>query len=125
MKNVLIALLLFAPAFALAEKPTSNPADYAVVVHVQASHIASNCSDVTGGSSVCFWEHHLNVTIDAKKYELTSIRALKAVFALHVGDYKAKVLKEDTSKDYEYQRSYELLYPDGQTEDFQVMGESE
>ncbi len=90
-----------------------------------AWHIAFDCSDVTGGSSVCFWEHHLNATIDGKKYELTSIHPLKNVFVLRVGDYKAKVLKEDTSKSYEYQRSYELLYPDGQTEDFQVMGESE
>ncbi len=125
MKKGLFALLILAPVLALAEKPAPNPADYAVAVHLQASRIALDCGDVTGGSSVCTWEHHLKVTIDGKKYELTSIHRLKSVFVLHVGDYKAKVLKEDTSKSYGYQRSYELLYPDGQTEDFQVMGESE
>jgi len=125
MKKTLLALLILAPAIALAEKTAPNPADYTIAVHIQASRIGLDCGDVTGGSSVCVWEQHLKVTIDGKTYELNSIHVLKNVFVLHVGDYKAKVLKEDTSKSYEYQRSYELLYPDGQTEDFQVMGESE
>jgi len=125
MKNFLIALLLIAPALAVADKPTPNPADYTVAMHVQASRITLDCGEVTGGSSVCIWEHHLNVTIDGKRYELNSIHPLKTVLVLHVGDYKAKVVKEDTSKSYGFQRSYELLYPDGQTEDFQVIGELE
>ena len=121
----LLALLLLAPAIALAEKPTTNPADFTVAVHVQSSHIRYQCSDVTNGSSFCLWNQELSVTIAGKKYELTTVRGSRNPAIIHAGDYKAKVLKEDTSKSDEYQRSYELMFPDGQVADFQVTGEPE
>jgi hypothetical protein len=125
MKKVLLMVLLFLPALGWAEKPATNPADFTVAVHVQSSRIEADCSDVTNGTSVCFWNQHLKVTIDGKKYELVGNRAKKIWYVLRLGDYKAKVLKEDTSRNYEYQRSYEFLFSDGATGDFQVMGESE
>ena len=125
MKKVFLMVLLFLPVLGRAEKPAPNPADYTVAVHVQASHIALDSSDVTGGSSVCVWNQHLNATLDGKKFDLVGNRATKSVFVLRVGDYKAKVLKEDTSRSYEYQRSYEFLFADGTTGDFQVTGELE
>lgn len=125
MKKSLLVLILLLPSFALAEKPAPNPADYTVAVHVQTSSIASDCSDVTNGTSICSWNQHLTVTIDGKKYELVGNRAKKILYVLRSGDYKARVLKEDTSRNYEYERSYEFLFADGTTGTFQVMGESE
>ena len=52
-------------------------------------------------------------------------------YLLRLGDYKAKLLPDDSSispnppADYEYQRKYEFLLPDGKTRKFLVMGESE
>jgi hypothetical protein len=125
VKKVLLVLFLVVPSFALSEKPAPSPADYPITVHVQSSRIALDCSDVTSGNSVCFFNQHLNVTIDGKKNELVGNRRTKGVYVLRLGDYKAKVLKEDLSRTYEYQRSYEFLFADGTTCDFQVMGESE
>ena len=123
--KVLFVLAMVLPSFALAEKPAPNSADYITTIHVQTSRIASDCSDVTNGTSVCFWNQHLDVTIDGKKYEMVGNRAKKNVYVLRLGDYKAKVLKEDTSRTYEYNRSYELLFADGTTGDFQVTAEIE
>jgi hypothetical protein len=125
MKRVILMVLLMLPMLGRAEKAAPNPADYAVAVHVQTSSVAADCSDVTNGSSFCFWNQHLNVTIDGKKYELVGNRAKRTLYVLRLGDYKAKVLKEDISRTYEYERSYEFLFPDGTTGTFQVMGESE
>jgi hypothetical protein len=115
--------LLLAPALAWAEKPAPNPADYTIAVHVQFSRLTLNCGDVTNGSSICRWMQHLTVLIDGKKYELDG--AIKSVDLLRVGDYKAKVLKEETKRAYEYSRTYEFLFPDGSTRDYYVAGESE
>jgi len=122
MKNVLFAVLLLIPALVFAEKTRPNPADYTVAVHVQSSRLVLFCGDVTGGSSVCTWEQHLSVIIDGKKFE---IQPEAAKNLLRVGDYKAKIVKEDTPNAYEYQRVYELLFPDGQTRQYSVVGEME
>lgn len=125
VKKAMFVLFLALPSFVLAEKPAPNSADYILTAHVQTSRIASDCSDVTSGTSVCFWNQHLDVTIDGKKYEMVGNRAKRNVYVLRLGDYKAKVLKEDTSRTYEYNRSYEFLFADGTTGDFQVTGEME
>ncbi len=125
MNKVILMVLLCLPALGRAEELAPNPADYTIAVHVQSSRIAADCSDVTNGTSVCFWNQHLNVTIDGKKYEPVGNRAKKNVYVLQLGDYKAKVVKEDTSRCFEYSRSYEFLFADGTTGDFQVTGELE
>jgi hypothetical protein len=55
VKKAMFVLFLALPSFVLAEKPKPDPADYTIAVHVQTSRIASDCSDVTGGTSICFW----------------------------------------------------------------------
>jgi hypothetical protein len=122
MKKLIFAILLSVPVLACAEKPRPNPADYTIAVHVQASRVIDACSDVTAGYSVCGWEQQLTVTIDGKKYELQSgfLRDL-----LRVGDYKAKITKDETQHAYEYMRTYEFLLPDGVTRQYTVVGESE
>jgi len=64
---------------------------------------------------------HLTVLIDGKKYQLdTSSGSL-----LRVGDYKAKVEKDNTQRTYEYERVYEFLFADGSTRRYWVVGEDE
>jgi len=42
-----------------------------------------------------------------------------------VGDYKAKVEKDNTQRTYEYERIYEFLFGDGSTRRYWVVGEEE
>jgi hypothetical protein len=123
MKKVLFALLFLTPALAWAEKPAPKPADYTISVHVQASRLTTDCGDVTGGSSICWWLQRLTVLIDGKKYELDS--NIKTADLLRVGDYKAKLLKEETKRPYEYMRNYEFLFSDGTTRVYSLAGETE
>jgi hypothetical protein len=44
---------------------------------------------------------------------------------LRVGDYKAKVEKDNTQRTYEYERVYEFLFADGSTRRYWVVGEDE
>lgn len=44
---------------------------------------------------------------------------------LRVGDYKARIAKDDTASAYEYLRDYELLFADGKTRLYNVVSESE
>jgi hypothetical protein len=123
MKKVLFALMLVTPALVLAEKPPPNPADYTVAIHVQSSRLVVNCSDSTNGNSVCGWAQHLTVLINGKKYSLAS--GFTTEDLLRVGDYKARILKEETKHTYEYLRTYESLFADGTTRNYYVAEETE
>jgi hypothetical protein len=126
MKKSLFALLLLAPVLAWA-KP--KPADYTITVHVQSSHMSYECdSTLAIGHPDCGKRQHLNVIIDGKKYELDGGQR---DYLLRVGDYKAKVLADDSQDDsspegsYEYRLKYEFLFPNGKTRKYLVVGESE
>lgn len=120
MLKVLFAFLLLAPALAFAaDKP--NPADYTVTIHVQSSHLIDICSSDIKGAT-CGWTQSLTVLIDGTKYEIMDQRYDNAV--LRLGDYKARIVKDDTSRAYEYTRTYELLFADGATRKYNVIGES-
>ncbi|MGD0478791.1 MAG: hypothetical protein ABSA42_01395 [Terracidiphilus sp.] len=123
MKKALLAIFLVLPAMALAEKQPANGADYTVAVHVQSSRLVEFCSDVSNGSSLCNWEQVLSVVIDGNKYELESAKA--AANLLRLGDYKAKITKDESAHAYEYNRTYEFLFPDGQTRQYIVVGETQ
>jgi len=114
MKKILIAILLMTPALAFADKkPAPNPADYTITVHVYSSQVI----DRTGTP-----KQILDVVIDGKKYEL---EALPYIDVLPVGDYKAKIFNEKISSNQQYSRVYELLFTDGTTRRYDVVGESE
>jgi hypothetical protein len=122
MRITLLAILLLAPALAWAAKPAPNPADYTITVHVQSSRAVN----LVGRPGVVF--QHLTVSIDGKMYELDEARP-DAVFPLsnllRVGDYKARIDKDDTKRAYEYRRVYEFLFTDGTTRQYVVTGEGE
>ena len=119
MNKLLPTLFLVAAVAAGAQTPPAPtvPATYTITVHVLGSHLTDDCS------STCVWAQHLSVTIDGKKYELED--ASPRTDLLHIGDYKAKIVKEDTSKTYAYLRTYEFLFADGQTRKYIVVGEGE
>jgi hypothetical protein len=106
-----LAILLLLPTFAHASDP--KPTDYTITVHVSASHIAF------AGTGV----QDLDVVIGAKKYELISDRAVGQLLAL--GDYKAKLVKDDHKTTYDSYQVYEFLFPDGKTRSFDVVGQIE
>ena len=112
MKKVLIAILLLVPAMACAEKkPVQNISDYTIAVHVYSS-------EAIPGSGI----QQLNVTIDEKHYELQAYAVAKV---LPVGDYKARISQDKIDPNQEYVRVYELLFADGTTRRYTVVGESE
>jgi hypothetical protein len=102
---------------ARADKP--NPANYTTVVHVQASRIVYLCQS----PDLCSLWQQLQVTIDGKKYGLST--NIKSYSILRVGDYNAKVNKDQSKNAYEYDRSYEFLFPDGATRVYEVSGEEQ
>ncbi len=119
MMKVILTILLLAPALACyaREKPDLNPADYSISVHVQSSRLNDLCAPG------CIWVQHVNVLIDGKKFELSDTSPRTDL--LRIGDYKAKVLKDETGHSFEYQRTYEFLMPDGELRKFVVVGETE
>ncbi len=117
MKPAMLAALLVLSASGLlasSRTETPNPADYNVIVHVVSSHI------VTGHESQ---SQDLTVVIDGKRLELEG--GAPHLDLLRLGDYKAKLLKKDESRAYEYQWVFEFLFPDGKTRDYLVIGEGE
>ena len=121
MKKALLVILLLAPLFAWAEKP--NPTDYTTDIHVQSSRLVMYYGDVTQGSSVNSWTQDLSAVIGGKKYEL--LGSIKGTYLLRVGSYKAKILKEETKGTYEYDLTYQFLFPDGTTRNYLVVGEQQ
>jgi hypothetical protein len=122
MQKFLIALMFIAPAVAYADKGPANAADYTIAVHVQSSQLVNVCGSDNKGSS-CGMVQKLTVTIDGKKYEIedASVRA----DLLRTGDYKARILKDETARPYEYRRTYEFVFADGKTRQYVVIGEME
>jgi hypothetical protein len=99
-------------------------ADYTTGVHVTASRIGSDCGEVSKGTSSCRATQMLEAAVDGKKYELRSETILqKGVVAL--GDYKAKLVSDKQKPTHEFTREYDLMFPDGSTRKFSVIGQME
>jgi len=116
MRKITIAflpLLLSALAWA---GTAPNPAEYTVNVHVSASRMVIN------GRSVAYAQE-LDVVIDGKKYELESSAFPNALLAL--GDYKARLVKNERTGTYDSFQVYEFLLPGEQARKFMVVGQTE
>lgn len=118
MKKLVLAIVLLVPSFACAEKPQPNPADYTVTVHVTASRLLFQQRGAV---------QRLNVVIDSKKYVLEITAGL---WLVETGDYKARIVEDSKPKpgkgtSSEYHRRYEIMFPDGVTRGYDVVGEEE
>jgi len=109
VKKVIIALLLSLSAFAWA-KEDPKPTAYTINVHVSKSFFGTH------------GEQKVNAIIDGKNYELV---ATGDRWLLALGDYKAKVAKDEHKGTYNSRRVYEFLFPDQKTRRFRVVGETE
>jgi hypothetical protein len=119
-KTILTLTLLFSlPLFA-----NSPSADYNITIHVSESRIGTVCSRVNKGDSNCDSAQRILGLIDGAKYELESKTVFpKGIVAL--GDYKAKLIKDQQKPTHEFNRTYSLMFPDGSTRDFVVTGQVE
>jgi hypothetical protein len=107
VKKLIVATLLLS-AYAWAGS-APNPADYTINVHVTRSRIPDG---------------KVNVVIDGKKYELQA-ESPSHNMLLALGDYKAKVAKDEHRESYYSLREYEFLFPDNKTKRFVVAGQTE
>jgi hypothetical protein len=111
LKKITLAVLLMLSAFAWAGT-TPNPVDYTVTVHVSRSRNR-------GGQ-------RLNAVIDGKKYKLEVYGGGGgAMLVLALGDYKAKLVKDEHKGTYDSLQIYEFLFPDQKTRKFLVVGLTE
>ena len=113
MKTIIRVALILSTAFGCAN---ASAADYPVDVHVSADHILSDC----GGSNCFFTLQMMKVTINGNKYELQDAASKKGLLPL--GNYKARLIQGKHSKGLDV---YEFLLPDGTTQQFTVVGQSE
>ena len=116
MNKIAIVILLLS-AFAWAGSDPI-PAEYTINIHVNSSRIFTIC-----GNSNCNVQQQLNVVIDGRKYELESYIHNDAVLAL--GDYKAKLVKDEHKTTYESSQTYEFLFSDKKVRKFRVVGQTE
>ena len=110
MKKIALTVVLLLSAFAWA-KETPNSAVYTINVHVSKSYIGTH------------GEQKVRVIIDGKKYELQGSGPAYMVLAL--GDYKAKLVKDEHKGTHDSLQIYEFLFPDQQTRKFWVVGQTE
>ena len=109
MKRAALLVLLFAALAPAAPAPD----DYTINVHVTSSY------KLFIGSAP---QQGLAVVIDGKKYQLGG-QYKGGLLAL--GDYKAKLSRDQHPNAYESNQEYELLFPDNKTRTYTVFGQIE
>jgi hypothetical protein len=113
MHKLTLSILLLLATIAHAADPKPADDTITITIHVSATRIAF------GGHLV----QDLDVIIDGKKYELISELGVGRLLVL--GDYKAKLVKDDHRTTYDSYQVYEFLFPDGKTRKFDVVGQIE
>jgi hypothetical protein len=111
MKRSALLILLLLLALCVTAAPA--PDEYSVTIHVRSSYLLF----ADGGAS-----QMLDTVIDGKKYVLS---APSNSLLLALGDYKAKLTKDDHKTSYESNQVYEILFPDKKTRKFFVAGQTE
>jgi hypothetical protein len=109
VKKITLTILLLLSVLAWAGS-NPNPADYTITVHVNKSYYCAH------------GEQKVTVVIDGKNYELAA-NGERTLLAL--GDYKAKLVKDEHKGMYSFHQEYEFLFPDQRTKKFWVSGQSE
>jgi hypothetical protein len=108
VNKITLAVLLLVSTFAWAGTE-SNAGDYTVSVHVSSSNVTTGLLQ-------------LKVVINGKNFVLSS-SAVPGLLAL--GDYKAKLLKDEHKTAYDSYQVYEFLFPDKKTRKYIVVGQWE
>lgn len=108
MNKIALAVLLLVSAFAWAGAEPGI-GDYTVNVHVSSSNVTTGLLQ-------------LNAVINGKNYVLSS-SAVPGLLAL--GDYKARLLKDEHKTAYDSYQVYEFLFPDNKTRKYIVVGQWE
>lgn len=122
MKTIFAMIVFFMCSCAWA---SPNPAEYTVNIHVVSSEVSANTN---GRTPSIIGPQTLNVLIDGTKYELAAAPvsiSLTKEGLIVPGDYKARLVSDKRKGTYAYTREYELLFPDGTTKKFAVIGQSE
>jgi hypothetical protein len=109
VKKIALVVLLLS-AFVWAGTPP-KPGDYTINVHVSKSYFGER------------GEQMVKAVIDGKKYEMAARPDYPMLLAL--GDYKAKLVKDQHRGTYSYQQEYEFLFSDQKTKKFRVVGQTE
>jgi hypothetical protein len=115
VKKLAFVVLLFC-AVAWAADP--NPAEYAINVHVSSSRMVLMTARSLGQD----FTQDLDVIIEGKRYELM---AFNPNVLLALGDYKAKLVKDEHPNAYDSFQVYEFLFPDKKIRKFTVVGLTE
>ena len=103
--------------------PKVDPSQFTVDIHVSKSSLEVIPDRPSNGVA-----QRLDVTIDGHHLVLDGFSAVRnkpGPWLLPVGDYKARVKKENTAPNGAYWRTYEVLLKDGSTWDGDVTGVSE
>jgi len=112
MRRSIALLILLSPFLCAHAKSKPNPADYAITVHVTGSHL------IDRGGYTC---ESIDTIVDGQRYLMRNINC-QQTYVFQLGDYPARIVKEDKIHTYELMRIYEFLLPDGQTRQFQISG---
>ena len=116
MKKLVLALLLMQTTFLCATKPSSNPADYPITVHIVSSRYIPSTGGPVG-------YQQLDTIINGQQVELAGENGT-GVLAL--GDYKAQLSTTNFIpkhlNGYDTFVVYRFLLPDGTIRDFDVIG---
>lgn len=118
MRAVIPTLFALSIGMTICAQQPSDSA-YPLKVHVVSSEVSATCATIARGFNCGV----LNVTIDGKKYRLEGDCGVLNV--LHTGDYPARIVKDQAAGPAAYVRQYELLFANGKTGKYQVVGESE
>jgi hypothetical protein len=108
-----LTLSIFLLLATIAHSSDPKPADNNITIHVSATRIGLGSRPL----------QDLDVIIDGKKYELASELSVGQLLVL--GDYKAKLVKDEHRSTYDSYQVYEFLFPDGKTRKFDVVGQIE
>jgi hypothetical protein len=116
MKNVALTICLLVSTFIWA---SPNGDEYSINFQ-SASSILVMSPGMFGDAAAI---QKISVLIDGKKYELSAMAGKSGLVAL--GDYKARLLKDEHKTTFESRQEYEFLFPDKTTRKFFVTGQSE
>ncbi len=106
MRNIVLLCAIFFGCVLPASAATPNPADYSIDIRIVANRI-SHPNEV-----------HLYTLIDGKTVELEGFGKAPLV----LGTYKARISSNKRRNTYEVLMTYEILFPDGKTSTYDVVG---